>query len=303
MVSFSAAIRKENQGWAKSFEKYFFVVFFEGLGPDGHDTLMMSPEKKPRKAPKSRNMTTATGRNRIMKTDDSSSEEETTQDHCRESAWQRTDLKSKGETSKKSRSTEKSSNLSDATHQTSRDDSFETGLTQMPPLRDRVRQRLNLEARSEASPREQQHSRSFTKLRTDKSLPTKAGTTARDKSGISVVNSDRSRDPVPVTSDRTQSIAQHNSRTLQSRVPDTGSDLRSRSPGAGPVEMQANVCSRSDNPRNIIPRPLPKEERIRLAKLKQEQFRRTHVTQQSTVVSVPSSTSCVPDFSASSTGV
>ena len=149
----------------------YIILLFAVLGfleDDGNDTLMM-PHPSPRKKPKKQSKTTAAkGRTRIVKTMDSSSEDETDTSRLNKTGWISSQVnRNENKGTSKNRIKSSSTSASDESHLfqkpvkiTSRlksstsstgpdaDSPVVTGLTQMAPLRDRVRQRLELKART-----------------------------------------------------------------------------------------------------------------------------------------------------------
>ena len=307
-------------------KRYSFFLS-EILQDDGDDTLMMMPQLKSKKKQQQKS-TTAKGRTRILKTVDSSSEDEINPSKLNESGWISSQINNQNSRINKNRIKSSSTSASDESYlvkksvqgtkrlksntSSSSAESDSPGLTQVLPFKERVRQRLQLDTIAKEE-KEMVHasavspSRSsppFTRLKPvedkfqrmdTKNVKTSVSPTSKTVQKDSV--SEKEFPPSTSSLSRTASdVRASHGKTLRTelrcgshrepsrgREGDTSISLRT-----SPVEnehKQSNASSHvvSKNTKTS-PQELSREERLKLAKMKQENFRKKQMAERNQTV-------------------
>ena len=308
-------------------QKIYPFLLSEFLQDDGNDTLMMMPQPKSRKK-KQQKSTTAKGRTRILKTADSSSEDEINPSKLNESGWISSQINKQSSRINKNRIKSSSTSASDESYLIKKsvhgikrlksntssssadsDSPVGSGLTQALPFEERVRQRLQLDtfAKEEkemvhASAVSPSHSSPpFTRLkpgedkfqRTDtKNVKTSVSPTS--KTVQKDLGSEKEFPPSTSSLSRTVSdVRASQGKTLRTeprcsshrepsrgREGDTSISLRT-----SPVNNESKQLNASSHfaSKNIAtktsPQELSREERLKLAKMKQENFRKKQMAE------------------------
>ena len=306
---------------------------------------MMMPQLKSKKKQQQKS-TTAKGRTRILKTADSSSEDEMNPSKLNKSGWISSQMNNESSRIHKNRIKSSSTSTSDESYLVKKsvqgikklksntspssgesDSSVVTGLTQALPLRERVRQRLQLED-SAKEQKEIAHasvvSPPFTRLKPVKDrfqgMDTKNVKTRFSPTAETVQKDSGSEKEVsPATSSirgtasdvrasqgktlRTNPRCSGDREPSRGREGDTLISLRMSPVKNEPKQLNASSHVVSTNiPTKTSPPGLSREERLKLAKMKQENFRKKQMAERNTTIPPLSITGQTFLFSRTSTG-
>ena len=285
---------------------------------------MMTPQLKSRKKRQPKT-TTAKGRTRILKTVDSSSEDEMNLcSNLNKSEWISSQINKEMSRNNKNRVKSSSTSTSDESYlvkksvqgikrlksstSTESDSPIVTGLTQTLPLKERVRQRLQQEAKKEnemthasvagpshlpftrLKPVEEKFQRMDATMKNVKTSVSPTSQTVGKDSGSEKEFSRSTSSFIRTVSDtrtsqgKTLPAEQHCS---SHREPSRDASLSYRTSPVQNEPKQSNASSHvtsTNIPTKISPQGLSREERLKLAKIKQENFRKKQMTERNPTV-------------------